>query len=569
MALRQLILSRRIAERQAALKALQDKRDELAARKAAMQAREAELEAAVNEITDTTEESERAEVDSAVSEFETESAALEGEITQNEADMAAAQTEIDGMRAELEELNKRAASATETPEQASDNNDTDVEDLPRRSERREKSNMAIRNRYIGMTRSEFRSFVRGDEMKAFLARVREFAAQKRAVSGGELLIPEVMLPLMREVTEESSKLLRYVNLQPVPGRSRQTVMGSIPEAVWTEMCATLNELPIDFSGVEVDGFKVGGFIAVCNALLKDNDVQLAQQLIYALGRAIGLALDKAIIYGTGIKMPLGILTRLAQTSQPESYPAKARPWVDLHTSNIQVISSASNTAGISLFQSIITVFGAAKKKYGAGGKFFAMNEKTHTKLVTEAMNFNASGAVVTGIGSTMPVIGGDIVELDFMPDGVIVAGYGECYLLAEREGVAIDESEHVRFIEDQTVFRGIARYDGLPVIAEAFVAIGIGSISIAADDVTFAPDEANSVKGITLNTATATVAVGSTIQLFAQTYPGAGTVTWDSGTEAKATVSGGVVTGVATGSSVITATCDGKTAQCTVTVVSA
>jgi len=49
------------------------------------------------------------------------------------------------------------------------------------------------------------------------------------------------------------------------------------------------------------------------------------------------------------------------------------------------------------------------------------------------------------------------------------------------------------------------------------------------------------------------------------------TITWDSGTVAKATVNtDGEVTGVAAGTSVITATTDnGLTAQCTVTVTSA
>ena len=85
---------------------------------------------------------------------------------------------------------------------------------------------------------------------------------------------------------------------------------------------------------------------------------------------------------------------------------------------------------------------------------------------------------------------------------------------------------------------------------------------------TFASDEANGVKAITMNTQAATVAVGSDIQLYAITSPGDGEVVWTSATTAKATVnsSTGVVTGVASGSSVITATCNGLSASCTVTV---
>lgn len=91
------------------------------------------------------------------------------------------------------------------------------------------------------------------------------------------------------------------------------------------------------------------------------------------------------------------------------------------------------------------------------------------------------------------------------------------------------------------------------------------------------PDEVISLMGgaatfdITLNRANATVQVGKTVTLTATTIPAGKTVTWTSGTTAKATVTNGVVTGVAAGTSVITAsfTEDGTTYSdtCNVTVV--
>ena len=79
----------------------------------------------------------------------------------------------------------------------------------------------------------------------------------------------------------------------------------------------------------------------------------------------------------------------------------------------------------------------------------------------------------------MPILGGDIVILDFISDYDIVGGYGDLYLLVEREGTVLAASEHVKFIEDQTVFKGLARYDGLPVIAEGFFVININDQNAA------------------------------------------------------------------------------------------
>lgn len=75
---------------------------------------------------------------------------------------------------------------------------------------------------------------------------------------------------------------------------------------------------------------------------------------------------------------------------------------------------------------------------------------------------------------------------------------------------------------------------------------------------------------VTLNHDTATVTVGSSIDLTATTVPADATVTWTSSAEGKATVVNGTVTGVAEGEATITAsiTVEGQTYTdtCTVTV---
>jgi hypothetical protein len=111
-------------------------------------------------------------------------------------------------------------------------------------------------------------------------------------------------------------------------------------------------------------------------------------------------------------------------------------------------------------------------------------------------SINAAGAVVSGIEGTLPVVGGIIEVLNFIPDNVIIGGYFDNYLLAERAGTRLGQSEHYRFLADQTIFKGSARYDGKPVIAEAFVAIGINGQSVSADAVSFVPDTANPDAGV-------------------------------------------------------------------------
>ena len=132
----------------------------------------------------------------------------------------------------------------------------------------------------------------------------------------------------------------------------------------------------------------------------------------------------------------------------------------------------------------------AKGKYSRGTKVWVMNETTYTFLKAQALSINAAGAIVSGVEGTMPVVGGIVEVLDFIPDYVVIGGYFELYLLAERAGQKFASSDQVFFIQDQPVFKGTARYDGQPVIAEAFAAIGVNGTT-PNSTMTFAADTAN------------------------------------------------------------------------------
>lgn len=348
------------------------------------------------------------------------------------------------------------------------------------------------NFFTRMSAQEREAFVAREDVQNYLSEVRAAIKEKRAITNVGLTIPEVMLGLLRENIEGYSKLYKHVTVRRITGEGRMVIMGAIPEAVWTECCANLNELSLGFNDVEVDCYKVAGYFKICNATLEDSDLNLTAELLNVIGEAIGYALDKAILYGRNAsgtqKMPQGIVSRLVQTAAPSGYPSTARTWVDLHTSNIQTI--ANTVTGIALFQKILLASAVAKAKYARNGMVWVMNETTKLKIMAEAMSVNAAGAVVSGLGNTMPVVGGVIETLEFIPDNVIIFGYFELYLLVERKGEQFASSEHVFFLADQTVMKGTARYDGVPVIAEAFGAVGIGGTTPNAT-MTFASDTAN------------------------------------------------------------------------------
>ena len=546
--LKTLMLRREIERKEAELAALREK-DE------GFQTREAELEAAVPEVeTDEQRDALNAEIETftqerdahmdAVSALEKTIADLRGQLEAEEAKTPPQETR-DAGRAPAEKKERRSSTMPTT---------INIRSLP-----------MSQRAFEALPMEQRQAMVQAPETQTFLSQLRSFRGQTRGVQGGELTIPVVLLDLIAENMYRYSKLLNRVRVRNVNGEARQTVAGVVPEAVWTEMCGVINELTFVFNQVTLDGYKVAGFIPVCNSLLEDNDINLASWIVEMLSEAVGLAMDKAILYGTGTKMPLGIVTRLAQTSAPADYPADARPWTDLHTSNI--LSISNDLTGTAFWAALQLDAAAAYNRYARGEMFWSMNSKTYAKLKAKAIATNLDGAFVAMIGGVLPVVSGDIDVLEFMPDNDIVGGFGDLYLVGLRAGMTIEQSREVQFIQDNTVFKGKMRADGIPVIPEAFVAINIAG-STPATSMSFAADAANTVSGVLLP-ATATVAVGNTLALPATLMPIGvkAAVTWTSATTAKATVdANGVVTGVASGSSVITATAGGQSATCTVTV---
>lgn len=471
MALKTIMLRHSIEKKKNELEALR-------AKDADFQTREADLEKAITEAD--TPDAETV-VNEEVDRFDAEKTAHD----QAKADL---ENDIANMEAELRSVEEAApqrsapASSGQKPEERTDHymfKNINIRSLP----------LGI-NAFDSLPMEQRSAIVQRQDVKDFLTRLRGMKGQTRDVSGASLTIPVVFLEMIMENLFRYSKLLNRVRMRPVNGQARQNIMGLIPPAVWMESVGSLNQINLSISQVETDGYKVGGFIPIANSTLEDSDEDLASVIVEALSESIGQALDMAILYGKGStsRMPLGIVTRLAQTAAPEGYPATAPAWVDLHTSNVITLNSSLDP--VDFWAALTIAVGNTYTKYGRGTQFWAMNSKTLQTLRSKLITFTASGDLLARFNGVMPIVDGDVDILEFMPDGDIVGGYGDLYLLALRKGVNIESSREAQFVQDNTVFKGTERADGQPIISGAFVAMNINNVS-PTTTMTFPLDTAN------------------------------------------------------------------------------
>ena len=480
MALKVLLLRSRLAPLQTELQTLETTRNGFAAR-------EAELE---HDIAEAQTDEERSVVEAAVNAFEQERSA-------NATDITRVQERINEINEEIRSLEEAQTPPASDPPAAEPTGTTNTE--------RSNHSMPINNperRWFGLTYQERDALLTRDSTKEFLQRVRQLRAQQNSVTGAELGIPTEFMQILRDLTYQNSKLWPYVHSEAIRGKARQNVAGTGCEAVWSEMLANINEIVMDFTQLEMDGYMLAGYIAISNAVLEDDsDLQLLTSILNAMGEANARGLDKAIVYGTGKKMPVGFITRLAASVQPEWWNNDQGDFKDLHSSHILKLDIDS-TSGAAFFGTLIEALGIADPKYSDGRVFWVMNRKTHIRLMAKALAFDSAAAITAGINNTFPIVGGDIIELDFMADNDIAGGFGSLMRMSEREGASIASSDIPFFLRNMTVYRSIGRYDGKPARGEAFVLVNFHNTA-PTTSISFAPNLANDPLGTLIVTTAA------------------------------------------------------------------
>ncbi|MGN1048824.1 MAG: phage major capsid protein, partial [Eubacteriales bacterium] len=285
MALRQIMINRKIGELEAERAALKAKIASTAERRTAWKNREAAAVTALGEMNEQTSAEERSAFEAEAAEIEAEDEAITAEETANTTRSCEIENEISTLKNELADIEKRSR---QTPK--SNTNTT--------TRKGESYNMG---RYTREYRERCADLATRSEVKEFLGNVRGLA--ERGITNTALTIPTVVLPTLRERIDTYSKLSPVVNIKPIRGEGKQNIIGSVPEAVWTETTGKFNELSFDFAQISVDGSKVAGYIPVPNPYLQDSDEDLSALVLDMLGQAIGLAKDKAILYGTASNMP--------------------------------------------------------------------------------------------------------------------------------------------------------------------------------------------------------------------------------------------------------------------------
>jgi HK97 family phage major capsid protein len=420
LALRQLLISKKVEQRKNALAELLIQEEEL-------QKRSEALEAAATEAQ--TDE-ELAAVEEEVGKLE----AQKGELEQKKSKL---QGEIAELEAELEQLNAKQPA-----------------DEVRSANQQRGESQVAKEYHISQVR---RMLETGEYFQ--LPEVREFYEKfknLRAVSGGELTIPQVIINRILDIVGDFTTLYPRVDKIRVSGTARILIDTDTSPAQWIEMAGSIPTGDVGtITNVDFDGFKVGKVTFVDNYLLQDSIINLDDYVVRKIARAIAKALDLAILKGQGAsqKQPAGIIPAIPSDNQ-KTVTADEKLLVNL-LKNVALIDTGDDSVG-----EIVAV----------------MKRKTYyDRLLEYTINVNAQGNVVGKLPNlTQPDLCGlPVVFNQFMDEDKVLFAVLDQYTMVIREDISIDRSEHVKFVEDQMAFRGKGRFDGKPVRPAAFALVTI------------------------------------------------------------------------------------------------
>jgi HK97 family phage major capsid protein len=371
---------------------------------------------------------------------------------QTEEDLNLLETEIGGI--EQEQKDNDAEKKTVEDEIAA--LEKDLEDV---QERAKDTNKQTRKKGEGeqMNRLQMRELLKSGEYfkRSDVIEFYEKFKNLRGVTGGELLIPEVVVNRIMDMLGDYSTLYPLVDKMQVKGTARILVDTDTTPATWVEQNSAL---PVGDVGtlafLDFDGFKVGKVTFIDNFLLQDSVINLDDYVSRKIARAISLALDIAILNGTGAagKQPAGIIPAI---------PAENRVTV----------------AEGDPMAEYVKPIGLIDTGEGVVGEIRAVMRRStyYNYLLEMSINVNGNGEVVGRLPNLVrpDILGIPVTFNNSMAADQILYGEFDKYTLVERENIAIDNSEHVRFLEDQLAFRGKGRFDGKPTDPNAFVLVTI------------------------------------------------------------------------------------------------
>lgn len=230
------------------------------------------------------------------------------------------------------------------------------------------------------------------------------------------------------------------------------VFGGV-QAYWTPESGSITASEPSFSQVALTAAKLVGYTTTSNELLADSAISLEAVITRLFGEAMAYYEDDAFIAGSGAGQPLGILNADALVSVAKETGQAATTIVaeNLDKMYSRMLPTSLNKAVWLAHPDTFPQLASLSRSVGTGGSAVWVSNMAGGPPTT----IYGRPVIFTEKCQTLGTVG-DIFLVDL-----------SYYIIGDRQGMTMSASPHVRFTNDETVYRFVARLDGKPWVSSA------------------------------------------------------------------------------------------------------
>lgn len=280
-------------------------------------------------------------------------------------------------------------------------------------------------------------------------------------AGTEKLIPSTIFERVFEYLRLERPLLSEINFQNTTATTEWILRNSDAEAAWWGplVDAIKKKLEASFKKEKTELFKLSAYVPVAKAMLDLGPEWLDRFVRELLAESLAIALELAIVAGTGKGEPIGMIKDLKGAVVDDVYPNKtAIPLPDLKPV----------TLGTKVMEPLTW-----DGKRTIPQVLFIVNPKDYWEKIFPATTFMTSGG--TYIHGILP-IPGKFIQSVAMPKGKMVAGMAKDYFMGVGSAQKIEFSDQYRFLEDERVYITKQYANGKPLDNRAFLVFDISEM---------------------------------------------------------------------------------------------
>lgn len=266
--------------------------------------------------------------------------------------------------------------------------------------------------------------------------------------GVETLMPETVINRVFDELVQEHQLLKAIQFVNT-GSVTKWIMknGDVNPAFWGKLTDAIKQkIDNGFKTVNMSLFKLSAYMVVGKAMLDLGPEWLDQYVRTVLVEAMAIALEAAIVAGTGVNQPIGMMK-------------------DLDAAHDDITGYVDKTATALTDLSPQSLGGKVMKPLTNNGKrtvnnvLIVVNPSDYWEKIFPATTvLNAQGQYVYGV---LP-IPATIVQSVAVPIGKMVAGLAKNYFLGVGSNEQIVRATEVHIIEDEDVYVTKQYVNGLP-----------------------------------------------------------------------------------------------------------